>query len=79
MDRVLNYPGSKWSSAERIINLFPPHKAYLEPFAVSLAVFLNKPPDVLETINDIDGRLINMWPIMRDKPDELARLIALTP
>ena len=23
MDRILNYPGSKWSSAERIINLFP--------------------------------------------------------
>lgn len=79
MDRVLNYPGSKWSSAERIINLFPPHKAYLEPFAGSLAVFLNKPPDVLETINDIDGRLINMWRVMRDQSDELARLVALTP
>ncbi|QIW51209.1 DNA adenine methylase [Lactococcus raffinolactis] len=79
MERVLNYPGSKWSSAERIINLFPKHKSYLEPFAGSLAVFLNKPPDVLETINDIDGRLINMWRVMRDQSDELARLVALTP
>ncbi|GAX47295.1 DNA adenine methylase [Pseudolactococcus reticulitermitis] len=79
MNRVLNYPGSKWSSAERIINLFPTHKAYLEPFAGSLAVFLNKPPDVLETINDIDGRLINMWRVMRNQPEELARLVELTP
>jgi DNA adenine methylase len=66
MKRVLNYPGSKWGSAELIIELMPKHKAYLELFAGSLAVFFNKSKDILETINDIDGRLVNLWKVMRD-------------
>lgn len=79
MKRVLNYPGSKWTAAQKIISLFPPHKSYLEPFAGSLAVFLNKPIDVLETINDLDRRLINMWKVARDCPEELARVTSMTP
>lgn len=77
--RILNYPGSKWSLSERIIDLMPEHKSYLEPYAGSLAVFLNKPKDILETINDIDGRLVNMWRVLRDRPEELIRAIKLTP
>lgn len=78
MKRILNYPGSKWGSADRIINLFPKHKSYLELFAGSLAVFFNKPKDVLETINDLDGRLVNMYEVMRYKPTELIRAVNLT-
>ena len=78
MKRILNYPGSKWSSAEIIINLFPEHKSYLEPFAGSLAVFFNKPKAILETINDIDGRLVNLWKVMRNQPDELMRAAHMT-
>lgn len=76
--RILNYPGSKWSAADKIIDLFPPHKSYLEPFAGSLAVFFNKDKDVLETINDLDGRLVNLFKEMRDNPIELACLVDTT-
>ncbi|MGF2130893.1 DNA adenine methylase [Lactococcus lactis] len=78
MKRILNYPGSKWGSAEFIIDLMPAHKSYLELFAGSLAVFFNKPKDVLETVNDIDGRLVNLWKVMRDRPEELKRASHMT-
>ena len=59
--RILHYPGSKWSMAEWIISHMPPHQTYLEPFFGSGAVFFNKPPSPLETINDIDGDVVNLF------------------
>lgn len=29
---VIKYPGAKWSIAQWIISVMPPHKSYLEPF-----------------------------------------------
>lgn len=78
MKRLLNYAGSKWSMSQTIIELMPEHKAYLEPFAGSLAVFFNKDKCVLETINDIDGRLVNMYEQIRIHPEELANLCDFT-
>jgi len=79
MKRILNYPGSKWDLANRIIGIMPPHQAYCEPFFGSGAVFFNKQVCRVETINDIDGRLMNMFKQVRDYGDELARLLHLTP
>lgn len=77
--RILHYPGSKWSLANWIIDHMPPHQTYLEPFFGSGAVFFNKPPSPLETINDIDGDVANLFRVIRDRPDELARLVYWTP
>jgi len=77
--RILHYPGSKWSMAEWIIEHMPPHQTYLEPFFGSGAVFFNKPPSPLETINDIDGDVVNLFRVIRDRPEELARLVYWTP
>lgn len=76
---VLKYPGSKWRLADWIISLMPPHKSYLEPFFGSGAVFFKKEPSRIETINDLDGEIVNLFRVIRDKPEELARAIALTP
>jgi DNA adenine methylase len=65
--------------AQTIISLMPEHQNYLEPFAGSLAVFFNKPVVLCETINDLDGRLTNLYCQMREHPEKLANLIALTP
>ncbi len=78
MKRLLNYPGSKWSMAELIIGLMPKHKSYLEPFFGSGAVFFNKDKVVLETVNDIDGRLVNCFRMMRDQPEKLQYLVMHT-
>ncbi len=75
MRRILNYPGSKWRMADIIVEQMPRHKAYLEPFMGSLAVFFNKDKAILETLNDLDGRLVNLFKVMRDEPEKLQYLI----
>lgn len=77
--RILHYPGSKWSMAEWIISFFPEHETYLEPFFGSGAVFFSKSPSKIETINDLDGAIVNLFKVIRDNPIELARLIEYTP
>ncbi len=76
---ILKYPGSKWTLAERIVGQMPPHKFYLEPYFGSGAVFFNKEPSDYETINDLDGNVVNFFRVCRDRPDELARAVNLTP
>lgn len=73
------YFGGKTRLADRIIDLLPAHDHYVEPFAGSLAVLLAKPRAKMETVNDLDGDLMTFWRVLRDQPDELARVMALTP
>jgi DNA adenine methylase len=77
--RILHYPGSKWSMADWIISHFPEHQTYLEPFFGSGAVLFSKQRSKLETINDLDGEVVNLFRIIRERPEELARIIYLTP
>lgn len=73
------YYGAKISLAPRIVELLPPHEHYIEAFAGSLAVLLAKAPSTMETVNDLDGHLVNFWRVVRDQPDELVSLIDATP
>lgn len=77
--RILHYPGSKWNMAEWIISHMPTHTTYLEPFFGSGAVLFNKTPSPLETINDLDGEVVNLFKVIRDKPEELAQKVYWTP
>ncbi|MFS0784762.1 DNA adenine methylase [Bacillus sp. 1P06AnD] len=77
--RILHYPGSKWSMASWIISHMPEHKTYLEPFFGSGAVFFNKSASVIETINDMDSSIVNLFKVIRDQPEALAAGIEWTP
>lgn len=79
MKSVLKYPGAKNRLAHWICGYIPEHDVYLEPFAGSLAVFFNKPRSHIETVNDLDGEVTNFFRILRDRGNELERLISLTP
>jgi DNA adenine methylase len=79
MKPPFTYFGGKLSVARQIVALLPAHEHYVEPFAGSLAVLLAKPPSPLETVNDLDGDLMNFWQMLRDRPEELAQACALTP
>ena len=79
MNAILKYPGGKWRIADWILSFFPEHKVYLEPYFGSGACFFNKKPSYIETINDVDGNIVNLFRVCRDYPEELAKAINLTP
>ncbi len=79
MKSILKYPGAKWRIADWIISYFPEHKVYCEPFFGSGAVFFLKEPAYNETINDIDGNIVNLFKMCRERPEDLAKAINLTP
>lgn len=79
MNTLLNYPGAKWGMAAQIVSLMPPHRSYLEPFFGSGAVLFNKPRSAIETVNDIDGDIVNFFRVLREQPEQLADAISLTP
>lgn len=82
MKALMRYPGSKWGLAGWIISHFPSDyekMVYLEPFAGSGAVFFNKNPGAVETINDLDSDIVNLFRVLREHPEELKRALALTP
>lgn len=79
MKTVLKYPGAKNRIADWICSHIPKHNVYLEPYAGSLAVLFNKEPCHIETVNDLHGEVVNYFRILRDHPDELQRMIELTP
>jgi DNA adenine methylase len=75
------YYGSKGSLAPSIAAGLDsvPHKHYIEACAGSLAVLLAKRRVAAETVNDLDGRLVTFWKVLRDAPEELERACSLTP
>lgn len=84
MDIVIERPalrgyGSKWKKAPWIISFFPEHVNYLDVCGLTASVLLQKSISPLETFNDIDGRVVGFFEVLRDKPNELIDLIRLTP
>lgn len=79
MKALMKYPGSKWSIAKWIIDFFPEHHSYLEPFFGSGAVLFNKPRSHIETVNDLDGNVVNLFEWIKRDPERLAYEIYYTP
>ncbi len=76
---VLRYPGAKWTLAPVIADRFPDHYHYIEPFFGSGAVFFSKDPSPHELINDRNGRVTNLFRVLRDQTDDLVWALETTP
>lgn len=79
MNSVLKYPGAKWCIASWIISYFPKHHSYLEPFLGSGGVFFTKDRSNIETINDLDGEIVNLFECIRNDSEKLAQQVYFTP
>ena len=67
--------GGKGLQARRIVEHFPDHRAYVEPFAGGLNPLLSKWPSPVEVAGDLDAGLMNLYRVARDRADEfMARL-----
>ena len=79
MNAVFKYPGAKWSIARWIIDHFPEHHSYLEPFFGSGAVLFTKDRSDIETVNDLDGDVVNAFDWIRRDTEKLAHEVYFTP
>lgn len=79
MRSIFKYSGSKWSHAQWIIEHFPDHHSYIEPFFGSGAVLFSKQRSNIETVNDLDGDVVNLFKWIKNDPERLAREIYWTP
>lgn len=66
----LKWHGGKAYLAPWIIEHFPPHVHYVEPYFGGGAVLFAKPREWVEghseVVNDLNGGLMNFWRVMRD-------------
>lgn len=79
MKCILKYPGAKNRIAPWICEYIPSHEVYLEPYLGSGAIFFNKAPARIETLNDLDGNVVNYFRVIREHAEELAAQLEMTP
>ncbi len=75
----VKWHGGKYYLSRRIIEYFPDHHTYIEPFGGAASVLLNKTPAVVEVYNDLDLRISRLFRVIRDNGKELQRRLSLTP
>jgi DNA adenine methylase len=76
---IVRYHGGKWRLADWIIRHLPRHRVYVEPFGGGGSVLLRKPRSYGEIYNDLDGEIVNVFRVARDRGPELVRALELTP
>jgi DNA adenine methylase len=75
----VKWHGGKHYLSRRIIEYFPEHHTYVEPFGGAASVLLNKEPARVEVYNDLDSRITRLFRVLRDDGDEFRRRLTLTP
>ena len=65
--------GGKHAIAEVVWERLGPVRHYLEPFAGSLGILLQRPhPPQIETVNDLDDQITNVWRALAQDPCAVA-------
>lgn len=75
----LSYPGGKVRLAPQIVAHMGDHRFYVEPFCGMAAVLFAKSRSFFELLNDRDDYLVTMLRVVRERPDELAAALSMTP
>jgi DNA adenine methylase len=80
-DAPIAWYGGKHYLARWIIEQMPEHRVYVEPFGGMAGVLLKKEPSEVEVFNDLDGRVVNFFRVLRNPQqfEELRRRCELTP
>lgn len=76
---AFSWYGGKASHLSWLLPLLPKCRHFVDLFGGSAAVLLNREPSQIETYNDLDNNVVNFFRVLREFPEELARLLALTP
>ncbi|MEG6992012.1 DNA adenine methylase, partial [Pseudomonas aeruginosa] len=78
---VIRYHGGKFRLAPWVIEHFPPHQVYIEPFGGAAGVLMQKPRSHGEVYNDLDGDIVNLFRVLQSaaQREALVELLVLTP
>jgi DNA adenine methylase len=71
----LAYIGGKNRLASRLVQLFPEHKTYIEPFCGGAQVFFRKDPAQAEILNDLNEDIFNLLRVCQLHHEELIRYL----
>lgn len=73
--------GAKGKVAPYLVPHFARARVYVEPFFGAGSVFYRLPPGTYEreAVNDLDASLVTFFRVLRDRTDDLVRLLEFTP
>lgn len=84
-DRVtspaIRYHGGKFRLAPWVMEFFPDHRIYVEPFGGAAGVLIQKPRAYSEVYNDLDGDMVNFFRVVQNAGlrNRLIESLVMTP
>ena len=76
---ILRRLGNKKRIAAEIIQYFPEHKIYIEPFFGSGGMFFSKPKAKYNIVNDLDSDVFNLFQVVMNQKEELEKAFYMMP
>lgn len=76
---IFHYPGNKARMASQIIELFPDHHCYVEPFGGAASILFSKPRSSVEVYNDINDDIVTFFQVFRDEREALVEYLESMP
>lgn len=76
---ILRRLGNKQAIAHKIIQHFPDHKIYIEPFFGAGGMFFNKPKAKYNIVNDLDSDVFNLFQVVMNQKEDLEKAFYMMP